>query len=86
MKDMGASINSMARMYGVSKRIIQFILYPERLERNRQLRAERGGSKIYYKRSEQTKAIAKHRGKKKEVFSIYSGDIFVLKPNNEPDV
>lgn len=42
------SIGGLARAYNVNKRLIQFILFPERHERNKQLRAERGGSKRYY--------------------------------------
>lgn len=43
-------INQLSRMFKVNKRLIQFICYPERAERNKQLRNERGGSKIYYKK------------------------------------
>lgn len=42
------SIRAIARLYGVDKRTIQFILFPDRLERNKKLREERGGSKQYY--------------------------------------
>lgn len=46
----GMSIGGIGRAFGVNKRMIQFIIYPDRYERNKQLRAERGGSKIYYNR------------------------------------
>jgi len=55
------SINGLARMFKVSKRTIQFILFPERLEKNKQHRADRGGSKIYYIKEEHTKSVREHR-------------------------
>ena len=62
------SIRGLAKRYNVNKRLIQFILFPERLEHNKQLRALRGGSMAYYKKEEHTKAIKKHRDYKKELF------------------
>ena len=44
------SIGGIARLFGVHKRTIQFILFPDRQELNKKLRAERGGSKRYYDR------------------------------------
>ena len=43
------SINGLARIYKVNKRTIQFILFPERLVKNKQDRKKRGGWKQYYK-------------------------------------
>ncbi len=65
----GASINSIARMFKVNKRLIQFILFPERLKKNIELRRERGGSVIYYKKEKHTLAMAIHRNHKKEIDS-----------------
>jgi hypothetical protein len=62
-------INQLARMFKVNKRLIQFICYPERHERNLQLRQARGGSVKYYNRDKHTKATKEHRNHKKEVFS-----------------
>ncbi len=61
-------INQLARMFKVNKRLIQFICYPERAERNRQLRETRGGSKKYYNKANHRKATKEHRNYKKEVF------------------
>lgn len=57
----GASIRGISRMYGVDKRLIQFILFPERKLKNIQLRKERGGSKVYYKKEYHNKKIDEHR-------------------------
>ena len=42
------SIHKCAERFGVCRRTIQFLWFPERLERNKQLRQKRGGSKQYY--------------------------------------
>jgi hypothetical protein len=57
----GSSIHSLSKIYKVSRRLIQFILFPERQEQNIKLRNERGGSKIYYNREEHTAAIKDYR-------------------------
>jgi len=64
----GQSIRGLARLYEVDKRLIQFTVFPERLERNYQLRLERGGSTIYYRREKHTLAMRKHRRHKREVY------------------
>ena len=46
----GLSSREIARMYGVSRRTVQFIQHPERLQRNKQCRANRGGWRQYYDR------------------------------------
>lgn len=53
-------------MFNVSRRLIIFIVYPERKERNYQARLENGGSKIYYKKEKHTESIRKHRRYKYE--------------------
>lgn len=60
------SINGLARMFKVNKRTIQFILFPERLEKCKQHRADRGGSKIYYNKEEHTRSVREHRQYKYE--------------------
>ena len=55
------SINSLAKMFKVNKRSIQFTLFPERLEKCKKHREARGGSKIYYIKEEHTKSIREHR-------------------------
>lgn len=62
-------INQLGRMFKVDKRLIQFICYPERAERNRQLRAERGGSKRYYNKEKHVASIREHRQYKKQVLN-----------------
>lgn len=62
------SIRAIARLYGVDKRLIQFILFPERYEKNKKLRKERGGSKIYYDKTKQKEYIKKHRRHKQNLF------------------
>lgn len=74
MRREGQSIRGMARLYGVSKRLIQFTVSPERLEHNYQLRLERGGSKIYYQREKHTSAMRRHRQHKREVYERIAGN------------
>ena len=62
------SIRGIARMFGVDNRLIQFILYPERHEKNLADRKERGGSAIYYDKTKQTKSIREHRRYKQELY------------------
>lgn len=61
------SQRTVAKMYNVDRRTIQFIWFPERLEQNKLKRAERGGSKIYYDRQKHNKAMREHRTYKKEL-------------------
>lgn len=63
----GMSIGALARKYGVNKRLIQFIIYPERKALNIQHRAERGGSKIYYDRDKRRETMIEHRAYKKSL-------------------
>lgn len=53
-------------MFNVSRRLIVFIVFPERLERNYQCRLDNGGSKIYYNREKHNEAIKKYRRYKYE--------------------
>ena len=53
-------------MFNVSRRLIIFIVYPERLKKNKQDRRDRGGSKIYYKKEVHTEAIRSYRRYKYE--------------------
>lgn len=67
MHDSGTSIRAIAREYAVDKRTITFILYPERLQRNVQLRHDRGGSMLYYDREKHKTAMKKHRKRKNKL-------------------
>lgn len=57
------------KMYGVSKRTVQFIRDPAKIEANYQRRKERGGSKVYYDREKHTKAMRAHRRHKQGVLT-----------------
>lgn len=63
----GESIHSLSRRFKVSRRLIQFILYPDRHKENLAKRKERGGSKQYYDRKKNTVAIRKYRRHKQEL-------------------
>ena len=64
----GMSMNAIARKYGVSRRLIQFILYPERAEKNKLDRKNRGGSAQYYDREKYRDYMKKHRHYKQELY------------------
>lgn len=64
----GMPIRAIARLYGVDKRLIQFILYPERLAKNKLDRAKRGGSAAYYDRDKNREYVKKHRRRKQELY------------------
>jgi len=62
------SQRSLARMFGVDRRTISFILYPEKLEENKKRRAERGGSKQYYNKENHTASMREHRKYKQSLY------------------
>lgn len=64
----GFSSREIARMYGVSRRTVQFIQHPERLQRNKQCRANRGGWRQYYNRQEWAANMRKHRQHKHALY------------------
>lgn len=64
----GMPIRAIARLYGVDKRLIQFILYPERAEKNKLDRANRGGSAAYYNKDKQRMYMKNHRHYKQELY------------------
>ncbi len=59
------STRKAARQFNVSRRLIQFIWYPERLEHNRMLRKLRGTK--YNTREELTRAVANLRQYKRKL-------------------
>ena len=61
------SQRKLAKAWGVSRRLIQFIGDPEKKKRDLYLRKMRGGSKAYYDKDKHTKAMRKHRRHKKEL-------------------
>ena len=65
----GLSSREIARKYGVSRRTVQFIQHPERLQRNKQCRANRGGWRQYYDRQEWAANMHKHRQHKHALYT-----------------
>ena len=57
----GLSQRKLAALYGVSRRLITFILDPQKLADNKAARALRGGSKVYYNKEKNTVAQREHR-------------------------
>lgn len=63
----GISIGQIARDFKVSKRLVQFILFPERQKKNIQDRNDRGGSTIYYQKEKHKEAMKVHRQYKHQI-------------------
>lgn len=63
----GMTIADISRLFKVSRRTIQFIVFPDRAEKNIELRQKRGGSKIYYEKEKHKMAMKKHRDYKREI-------------------
>lgn len=74
---LGLSQRKLAAIYKVSRRTIQFILDPKKLEENRKRRAERGGWEQYYDKEKNTKAVRKTRRHKQILFK--AGEIELQK-------
>lgn len=66
-KESSVSQRKLARMFEVSRRLISFILFPERLDRAKQLLKERRKDGRYYDKDSHTKAIRNHRQYKQKV-------------------
>lgn len=62
------SINALARKYGVSKRLIQFTLFPERKEKAKEQFAERQKDGRYYSKEKQRVYMKDHRLHKKDLW------------------
>lgn len=62
------SINGIARHFSVSKRLVQFILFPERHAKNLEDRAARGGWQQYYDKGVHAKTMKRHRRYKQALF------------------
>lgn len=65
---MGASIHSLSRMFKVDRRLIQFLLFPERQRKNLSDRQDRGGSAVYYDKVKHGKAVKSCREYKDKLF------------------
>jgi Zn-dependent peptidase ImmA (M78 family) len=66
-KDPESSQRKLARKYNVSRRLIQYILDPEKLKENRRRRLERGGWRQYYDSEKNTKYMRTHRAYKQKL-------------------
>ena len=62
------SQRSLAREYGVSRRLIVFAIYPERQRENVARRIERGGWKQYYNKEKWRVTMAEHRNYKQKLY------------------
>ncbi|MCR4323039.1 MAG: helix-turn-helix domain-containing protein [Candidatus Azambacteria bacterium] len=69
LHDQGLSQRAIARAVGCSRRMVVFILYPERLAHAKALYKDRRKDGRYYDRKKNTEATRKHRRHKKEVLS-----------------
>ena len=65
----GYSQRGLARLYNVSRRLIQFIIDPSSLEENIMRRKERGGSMQYYDKDKNKNYIKTHRHYKKDLYN-----------------
>lgn len=66
----GVSVTQIANDLDISKRTIQFFLFPERLERNKELRLKRGGWKQYYDKDENRESMRNYRNHLEELNQI----------------
>ena len=67
-KTTDTSQRKLATQFGVSRKLIQFILYPEKHKANLKAREARGGSKQYYNKETYTKTMKAHRRHKKALY------------------
>ena len=57
-----------ALMYGISRRTVVFLWYPDKLQRNKQVRQERGGWQQYYSKERNTETIREYRRYKQKLY------------------
>lgn len=57
-----------AEQFGVSRRTVQFLWFPEKLEANKQCRQARGGWRQYYNKSEWAETMRNHRRYKQDLY------------------
>jgi len=62
------SINGLAKKWNVSKRTIQFILFPERLEKVKEQYKERRKDGRYYDKEKHTEHVRIHRNHKNALY------------------
>lgn len=66
----GMGIRAIARRYKVDKRIIQFILFPDRKKKNLKDRELRGGTKYYYDKEKHKESTKDHRYYKHSILKL----------------
>lgn len=64
---LGYSQRVIAKMFNVSRRLIVFIIYPEKHEKNYQARLDKGGSKQYYDKNKNSEYKKTHRRYKQKI-------------------
>ena len=64
----GTSYNKLAKQFGVSKRLAQFICNPEKEEKNRKLAQSARRSGKYYNREKNTEAVRETRRYKHQLY------------------
>lgn len=69
LNELGLSSRKLAAMYGVSRRLIMFLLDPLKHEQNLLRRKERGGSVQYYERETHNAYMRTYRQYKKELYA-----------------
>lgn len=62
------SCHKVSEIFNVCRRTIQFLWYPERLERNKQKRQERGGWGQYYDKNKWKETMKEHRHYKQKIY------------------
>lgn len=60
-----------ANMFGVSRRTIVFLWNPEKLERNKQCRQERGGWRQYYTKEKKREEMKSYRHYKQDLYTSH---------------
>jgi hypothetical protein len=80
----GMTIRAITRLYKVNRRLIQFIIFPERLKKNIQNYRDRGGWEAYYNKKKRREYMKKHRDYKNKLYKngdIISKDDVYIKEN-----
>jgi hypothetical protein len=69
LRDLGYSQRKLAFVFNVSRRLVQFVIDPDKKEKDLQNRRDRGGTMIYYKGGKEwNETMKKHRTYKHKLF------------------
>lgn len=71
----GMSQRAIARYVGCSRRLVVFIIYPERYAHAKALYKERRKDGRYYDRNKHTEAMRKHRKHKKDILKTTNNTV-----------